>query len=165
MRPLLASQDFALVESSPRQRALRTAQLAGFQPAVDEDLAEWDYGELEGLTAEEITSRYPGWTIWEGPWPGGERPEEVAARAERVAGRVLALPAGGKALVFAHGHILRALAACWLGRPIVDGRLFALGTATVSTLGWEHDQPAVHHWNVPPGFSGARPAPGAPAVG
>jgi probable phosphoglycerate mutase len=143
---------------------VHTAQLAGFEPAVDENLVEWDYGELEGLTTEQIRGRFPGWTIWEGPWPGGEQPEQVAARAQKVAERARALPSGSKALVFAHAHVLRVLAACWLGQPATDGRFLSLGTATVSVLGWEHGQPAVEHWNVPSGFPSTRPNPGDIAV-
>jgi broad specificity phosphatase PhoE len=154
LKPLLTGRQFDIVRSSPRQRAVRTAELAGFEPALDNDLEEWDYGELEGLTTDEICARYPGWSIWDGPWPGGERPEQVAARADRVLERVLALPAVAEALVFSHGHMLRALSARWLGRPATDGRLFALGTATVGVLGWEHGAPAIDHWNVPPGFHG-----------
>ena len=151
LRPLLSSEHFDLVESSPRRRAVRTAELAGFQPKVNDDLAEWDYGELEGLTTEEIRARYPGWTIWRGPWPGGERDDQVAARVDRVVAQVLALPADARALVFAHGHVLRVLAARWLGLPPSEGRLFILGTATVGVLSWEHGQPAVLRWNVAPG--------------
>lgn len=152
LKPLLAGQKFEMVESSPRQRAVRTAELAGFDPVIDADLAEWDYGELEGLTTEQVRARYPGWSIWDGPWPGGEQPQQVEARADRVVERALALPASAAGLVFAHGHILRVLAARWLRRPVTEGRLFSLGTATVSVLGWEHGDPAVDHWNIPPGF-------------
>ena len=141
---------FDLVMSSPRRRALRTAELAGFRPEIDEDLAEWDYGDLEGLTIDQIRARYPGWTIWAGPWPGGEQPPQVAARADRVVHRALSLGHGARVLVFAHGHILRVLAARWLGLASTEGRLLVLGTATVSELGWEHGQPAVQCWNVPP---------------
>jgi broad specificity phosphatase PhoE len=156
LKPLLERQHFDIVASSPMQRAVRTAELAGFQPTVDEDLEEWDYGDLEGLTTDQIRGRYPGWTIWDGPWPGGEEPAQVAARADRALEAVQALAPGAEALFFAHGHILRALAARWLGRPATDGCLFILGTATVSVLGWEHGTPAVDHWNVPPDFgSGA----------
>ena len=145
----LADHRFQLVLSSPRRRARRTAELAGFQPEIDQDLAEWDYGDLEGLTIDQIRARYPGWTIWTGPWPGGEQPSEVAARADRVVGRALGLAHGARALVFAHGHFLRALAARWLGLAATDGRLFSLGTATMSELGWEHGQPDIEHWNMP----------------
>jgi probable phosphoglycerate mutase len=147
--PQLAAHTFALVESSPRTRALRTAELAGYRPTVDDDLAEWDYGELEGLRLDAIRTRFPGWTIWEGPWRQGERPEQVAVRADRVIARVRALPEGTKALVFTHGHMTRVLAARWLGRSPSDGSLFGLGTATINVLGWEHDEPVVLHWNVP----------------
>jgi probable phosphoglycerate mutase len=146
----LSAHRFELVLSSPRQRARCTAELAGFRPEIDEDLAEWDYGDLEGLTIDQIRARYPGWTIWTGPWPGGERPADVAARADRVVRRVLALDGGARALVFAHGHILRVLAARWLGLAGTEGRLLVLGTATVSELGWEHGQPTVQRWNMPP---------------
>jgi broad specificity phosphatase PhoE len=145
----LRARSFDLVLSSPRQRALRTAELAGFRSEIDEDLAEWDYGELEGLTIDQIRARYPGWTIWAGPWPEGEEPARVAARADRVIEQVLALPDGTRVLVFAHGHILRVLAARWLRLAGTEGRLFGLGTATVSELGWEHDQPVVQCWNMP----------------
>jgi probable phosphoglycerate mutase len=152
VKGLLSRQHFDLVEVSPRQRALGTAQLAGFEAAIDDNLQEWDYGDLEGLTTDEIQARYPGWSIWEGPWPGGERPQQVAARADRVVRRVLSLPPGSAALLFAHGHLLRVLAARWLGRPVTDGRLFLLGTGTVSVLGWEHEVPAVARWNLAPGL-------------
>jgi probable phosphoglycerate mutase len=145
----LQARRFELVLSSPRQRALRTAELAGFRPEIDEDLAEWDYGDLEGLTIDQIRARYPGWTVWTGPWPGGEQATQVAARADRVVQRALGLPGGTKALVFAHGHILRALAARWLRLAATEGRLLVLGTATLSELGWEHGQPAVRCWNMP----------------
>jgi broad specificity phosphatase PhoE len=151
LAPTLKGRHFGLVESSPMKRALRTAELAGFEPMEDTDLKEWDYGEIEGLTTEEVRRRYPGWTIWEGPWPGGERPEQVGARAQRVVSRVRALPGGSDALAFSHGHILRVIAATWLGRPPEDGCILALGTGTVSVLGWEHGWPAVRYWNVPPG--------------
>jgi len=155
LAPVLAGMAFATVRSSPMQRSVRTAELAGFTPTMDTDLEEWDYGELEGLTTDQIRASYPGWTIWDGPWPNGEQPADVAVRADRVVKRVLDLPPGAAALLFAHGHILRALAARWLRRPVSDGRLLALGTATVGVLAWEHDAPVVDHWNVPPAF----PAP------
>jgi probable phosphoglycerate mutase len=149
VRGLLEREQFSLVLSSPRQRALRTAELAGFRPEVDEDLAEWDYGALEGLTTDQIQASYPGWAIWHGPWPGGETSAEVSARVDRVIARVLALPERSKVLAFAHGHILRALTARWLRLATEDGRHFILQTATLSVLSWEHDQPAVLHWNTP----------------
>jgi len=154
---MLQSEHFDLVVSSPRLRAVRTAELAGFNPAIDNDLVEWDYGDLEGLTTAQIRASYPGWEIWYGPWPGGETDEQVAARADRVVQRARALPPGAKALFFSHGHMLRVLAARWLGQPPASGRFLMLGTATVSVLSWEHGGAAVQHWNVPPG-----PAPGSP---
>lgn len=149
LAPLLSQQKFALVETSPMERARRTAELAGFHPVEDADLMEWDYGELEGLTTQQVRLRYPGWTIWEGPWPGGEQPNQVGARARRVVERVQALDESAQALVFAHGHILRVVAATWLGRAPQDGCMLELGTATVSVLGWEHGWPAVQRWNLP----------------
>jgi probable phosphoglycerate mutase len=156
---MLRSENFDLVESSPRQRAVRTAELAGFKPTVDNDLVEWDYGELEGLTTDQIRANYPGWDIWNGPWPGGETNDQAAARADRVVQRARALPSGAKALFFSHGHLLRVLAARWLGQPPEGGRFFVLGTATLSVLGWDHGGAAIEHWNVPPEPA---PGPGAP---
>ncbi|PJJ56689.1 putative phosphoglycerate mutase [Mumia flava] len=146
--PRLAEQSFALVLASPRIRARRTAELAGFDDAVvDDDLAEWDYGDYEGLTTTEIREREPGWTIWARGAPGGERPDDVAARLDRVVDRARA--ADGPVLAFGHGHALRALAARWLGEPVAFGRSLALDTATISVLGWEHDtDPVVERWNA-----------------
>lgn len=149
-KSMLEAQTFQLVLSSPRQRAVRTAELAGYQPEITDDLAEWDYGQLEGLTTDQITAQYPGWSIWRGPWPGGEDADQVKARVDRVIARVLALPPESKVLAFAHGHILRALGARWLQRPVSDGHIFILSTGTVSTLSWEHGLPAVLHWNMGP---------------
>jgi len=151
----VSGTDFDLILSSPQQRALHTAQLAGLAASVDQDLTEWDYGELEGLTLDEIRAIYPGWTIWDGPWPGGETAEQVAARADRVVRRVLDLPEGASALFVSHGHILRVIAACWLRQPARAGRLFSLATATLSVLGWEHGEPAVRCWNIPPSHASA----------
>ena len=125
--------------TSPLSRAADTAALAGFAGAVrpDPDLREWDYGALEGRLTADIRDDYPGWTIWRGPWPDGETIDAVATRADRVIGRARA--AAGDVLVFAHGHLLRVLAARWLGLPPTSGALFALGTATISVLGWEHE--------------------------
>lgn len=142
----LAGTGFATVLTSPRQRARRTAELAGFgHAAVDEDLVEWDYGDYEGVTTVEIRRTVPGWTVWTHGAPGGETAEEVTARLDRVVAR---LGAGGRALVFGHGHALRALTARWLGLPVRDGRHFVLGTAALSVLGHERDTPAILRWNV-----------------
>jgi probable phosphoglycerate mutase len=143
----LAGRAFHLVLTSPLSRASETADLAGFGAVVhrDPDLLEWDYGALEGRLTVDIRDDYPGWTIWRGPWPDGETIDEVAARADRVVTRVRG--AAGESLVFAHGHLLRILAARWLGLPPTAGGLFALGTATVSVLGWERETPVIEAWN------------------
>jgi probable phosphoglycerate mutase len=142
----LAGRAFEVVLTSPRQRARRTAELAGFgHAAVDEDLVEWDYGDYEGITTAEIRESVPGWTVWTHGAPGGESAEEVTARLDRVVAR---LRGGGPALVFGHGHALRALTARWLGLPVRDGRHFVLATAAVCVLGYERETPAVLGWNV-----------------
>jgi probable phosphoglycerate mutase len=145
----LAGHRFALVLSSPRARALDTARLAGYADTVevDDDLREWDYGELEGLTTPEIRERYPDWSIWTGPWPGGETPTEVGDRADRVIARCLDPSVDGDALLFAHGHLLRVLAARWVRRPADGGRMFALGTATIGILGWDRANRVIETWN------------------
>ena len=143
----LAGATFAEVLASPRARALETARIAGFgaRVAIDDDLVEWDYGEDEGRTTAEIREDRPGWTIFADGPRGGETIDQVAARADRVIARVVA--ADGDVLLFAHGHVLRILAARWLGLGPVDGRLFALSTATVSVLGWEREQAVLLRWN------------------
>jgi probable phosphoglycerate mutase len=143
----LAGIRFAAVLSSPLARALDTAREAGFADAVkvDPDLAEWDYGAYEGLTTNEIRREVPGWTIWRDGPSGGETAADVALRLARVLGRVRRID--GNVAVFAHGHVLRALAARWLGLRVSAGRLFALGTATVSVLGWEHETRVIESWN------------------
>ncbi|MDZ5623587.1 histidine phosphatase family protein [Nocardioides bizhenqiangii] len=143
----LAAVDFRLVLTSPRRRARHTAELSGFADAeVTEDLAEWAYGDYEGLTTPEIRATVPGWTVWSHPSPAGETAAEVAARLDRVVER--AREGGGRTLAFAHGHSLRVLAARWLGLPAEDGRLLRLDTATVSALGFERESPVVLRWNA-----------------
>jgi broad specificity phosphatase PhoE len=143
----LADHEFALVLSSPKVRALETARLAGFGDRVEttDDLLEWDYGEDEGRTTPEIRTDRPGWTIWADGPRGGETADEVGARVDRVIARVR--EADGDVLVFAHGHVLRVLAARWLGESPSEGRFFELGTATVSVLGWERETPTIERWN------------------
>ena len=143
----LAGATFVLILSSPLRRAAETADLAGFaeRVVVDPDLREWDYGSLEGRLTAEIREGYPGWSIWTGPWPEGETPDQVGARADRVLARIRA--ADGDVLVFSHGHFLRVLAARWLDLPPASGGLFALGTATVSVLGWDRENPVIETWN------------------
>ncbi len=145
---LLGHRYPVMVFSSPRSRARTTAELAGYPPdELTEDAAEWDYGELEGLTTPEIRRRHPGWSIWSGPVPGGEAAATVSARADRLLAR---RPADQTLLVFSHGHFSRCLAARWLGQPVQFGRFLQLNTATVSTLGFEHDEPVVSGWNLDP---------------
>lgn len=145
--------DFGLVLSSPRRRARDTAELAGFtgehEPQLDEDLAEWAYGDYEGLTSPEIQEDVPGWTIWSHPTPGGETAEQVAARLDRVVRRVRESGVE-RAVCFAHGHSLRALAMRWLGFDLTLGVHFPLDTSTVSVLGEEKGLPALQRWNARP---------------
>lgn len=146
LRRRLAGVHFDLVLTSPRERARRTAALAGFPDAhVEADLAEWDYGDYEGVTTAEIREEVPGWTVWSHPCPGGESAAEVSGRIDRVLAAVRAH--GGRVLAFSHGHASRALAARWLAQPVQEGRLFSLGTATVSVLGYERECPVVERWN------------------
>ena len=142
----LAGEEFALVLTSPRLRARRTAELIGHGDAtVDNDIVEWAYGDYEGITNAEIRETVPDWTIWTHPAPGGENADQVAERLDRAIGRLRAVD--GRALVVSHGHALRALAARWLGLPVTEGRLFRLDTATVSVLAYERGTPVVLHWN------------------
>ena len=145
--PRLARVPFAAVVSSPLSRALETARLAGFADRVvpDDDLREWNYGADEGRTTAEIRDERPGWTIWSDGVRDGEQLDEVAVRADRVIARARAAP--GDTLAFAHGHVLRILAARWVGLPPIDGSRFALGTATISILGWERETPVIERWN------------------
>jgi probable phosphoglycerate mutase len=145
---LLRNAGPVLVLSSPRARALRTAELAGYRPdRLTEDAAEWDYGELEGRTTPEIRRQYPDWSIWSGPVPGGETAPAVSARADRLLAR---RGPGQTLLVFSHGHFSRCLAARWLAQPVEFGRLLRLDTATISALGFEHGGPVVQRWNLDP---------------
>jgi broad specificity phosphatase PhoE len=145
LAPRLADVEFDLVLTSPRRRARRTAELAGFGDAeVDEDLVEWAYGDYEGVTTAEIRESVPGWTVWTHPTPGGESADEVAARLDRVVARTRE---HDRALVFAHGHSLRVLTARWLEQSAAEGRFFKLDTSTVSVLGFEREHPALLRWN------------------
>jgi broad specificity phosphatase PhoE len=144
---VLRGQEFALVLSSPLRRALDTARLAGFEPQVREELAEWDYGDYEGRTTAEIRETIPDWTIWAYGAAGGESGAQVAARVDRVIGEILHVD--GDVLVFAHGHLLRVLCARWLELEPGDGRLFALDSGTLSTLGFEREQRVIRVWNAP----------------
>ncbi len=143
----LSRRSFALVLASPLARAAETCRIAGYADVANytDDLVEWDYGAYEGRTTAEIRSGVAGWTIWSGGVPGGETVEQVAGRALRVIDRAAA--AGGDAVLFAHGHVLRVLTACWLGLAPAQGRLFALDTAALSVLGHEHGTRIVSKWN------------------
>jgi broad specificity phosphatase PhoE len=145
---LLAGKTFALVLASPLRRALETCRLAEYTPEVTADLLEWGYGAYEGLTTPEIQVQSPGWTIWTGTPPGGESAEEVGARADRVIAHATA--AGGDVALFGHGHMLRVLAARWLGLEPTGGRLLALSTGSLSVLGYERETRVVQGWNRTP---------------
>lgn len=143
----LAGVAFDRVLTSPRLRARRTAELAGFADATpDGDLVEWAYGDYEGRTTVDIQQDVPGWSVWQGETPGGETPDQIALRLDRVV--AAARERGGRTLVFAHGHSLRALTARWLGLPPAAGRHFRLGTGTVSVLGDDRGEPVVERWNI-----------------
>ena len=146
LKPVLAGRHFALVLTSPLQRARETAALAGFPDAEPcDDLLEWDYGEDEGRTTAEIREERPGWSVWSDGPKDGEPIAHVAVRAERVIDRALA--AGGDTLAFAHAHVLRILTARWLMMHPELGRRFQLATAAPSTLGWEHDYRVIETWS------------------
>jgi broad specificity phosphatase PhoE len=143
----------ALVATSPRARAMRTAELAGLSvDSVTEDLAEWDYGEYEGLSTQQIRETVPGWTVWSHVSPGGETAEQVGARAARVVERVRAALSDGDVILVGHGHFSRVLVATWLGLPPTAGVHFALEAAAISVLGDERGEPQVKRLNVPPGL-------------
>lgn len=143
----LAGQEFSLILTSPRQRALETCRIAGYSThaIVDNNLAEWDYGNYEGRTTAEIRSEVAGWTIWRASVPGGESIEQVAGRAESIVKQ--AECAGGRIALFSHAHFLRVLAATWIGLPPRSGSLFALDTGSVSALGFEREAKVIQMWN------------------
>jgi probable phosphoglycerate mutase len=143
----LAGRRFALVLTSPLERARETCRLAGYGGAAQftDDLLEWDYGIYEGRTTAEVRTGEPGWSIWATAIPRGETVEQVGERTRRVIDRSAA--AAGDVALFAHAHVLRILTACWLGQAPRDGRLFALGTAAISVLGYEHDTRVIRVWN------------------
>ncbi|MBC02260.1 MAG: histidine phosphatase family protein [Phycisphaerae bacterium] len=140
--------DFSLVLSSPLSRARRTAELLGFHDVeTDDDLHEWNYGDYEGITTAQIRESIPEWTIWDGVCPDGETGAQVTARCERVIERALA--ANGDVALIAHGHLLRVLAATWLGLAADAGRFFKLDTGTWCVLGFEHEYRTIERWNAP----------------
>jgi broad specificity phosphatase PhoE len=150
LRPALAGRDFERLLTSPLSRALETCRLAGFDEARAERsdaLLEWDYGEYEGITTREIRSRRPGWVLWRDGCPGGESASDVAARVDPLVAELREL--GGDGVLFAHGHLLRVLATRWIELEPEHGASLVLSTGTLSTLGWEHEWPAITRWNGP----------------
>ncbi len=144
----LSEREFGLVLCSPLQRAVRTAELAGLHPEIDDDLVELDYGPEEGRTTDQARETRPGWTVWDDVGLG-ESMDELAERQHRVLDRVRGvLESGADACLVAHGHSLRVAAACWLDLPPVTGRHLPLGAGAISTLGFEHDFPAILTWNT-----------------
>jgi broad specificity phosphatase PhoE len=150
LRPALSGRAFVLVLVSPLQRARETCELAGVAAAsarIAPDLVEWGYGQYEGLTPEQIHEQAPGWLIFRDGCPGGETPEQVGARADRVIARARAVE--GDVALFAHGHVLRVLVARWLGLPAGAGQHFLLDTGTLSVLAHYRGIPALKTWNAP----------------
>ena len=156
--PILARETFALVLVSPLQRARETCELTGLGAAavIDPDLVEWNYGDYEGLTPNQIRERRPDWLLFRDGCPGGETPEQVGARVDRVIAR--AREVAGNVAVFAHGHVLRVLGARWIGLPVSAGQHFLLGTGTLCVLGHYQAIPALQIWNGPIEFGGDQTA-------
>ena len=149
MRSVLAAKAFALVLCSPMQRARETCELAGLgdRAIIDPDLVEWNYGEYEGLTPKQVREVAPGWLIFRDGCPGGETPEQVGARVDRVIARSRAID--GDTALFAHGHVMRVFVARWIGLPASGGQHFLLNTGTLCVLGYYRAIPAVRIWNGP----------------
>jgi broad specificity phosphatase PhoE len=152
----LAGLTFALVLTSPAARAVETCRLAGFGDGatVEPDAHEWDYGEYEGLTSEQIRERRPDWRMWTDGCPGGEDAAAVGRRADRVIARCRS--AAGDVAVFAHGHFIRVLGARWIAADPALGELLLLQTAAICVLDWEHGTPVIGRWNDAPGLIAAR---------
>ena len=148
-KPVLQEEKFALVLTSPLRRARETCELAGLgdRAQIDPDLIEWNYGEYEGLTPQQIHATRPGWMIFTDGSPGGESPEQVESRIDRVIDKVRATD--GHVALFSHGHLLRAFAARWIGLRASDGRRFLLDTATLCVMSYYRGIPAIKRWNVP----------------
>ena len=150
LRDYFKGMKFDAVFESPMQRAKETCAIAGFGDVakVNDGLKEWDYGVYEGKTTKEIQAQIPGWSGWKNEIVGGETVEHVGERADKVIAQALAAaPDNGKVALFAHAHILRILAARWLGLAATGGALFALGTGSVSVLGWERETRVIASWN------------------
>ena len=148
LQPVLAKETFALVLTSPLERARKTCELAGLgeRAEIDRDLMEWNYGEYEGLTPKQIHVKRPGWILFSDGCPGGESSQQVGVRVDHVIARVRA--AKGYVALFAHGHIFRVFAARWLGLPAAAGCHFLLDTATLNVLSYYRGIPAVKRWNA-----------------
>jgi probable phosphoglycerate mutase len=149
LQPVFEDVAFEAILSSPLQRALETAKLAGLSHRVEllDDLREFDYGDYEGITTAQIRQKVPGWTVWSHGCPNGECAADVRQRADRIVARLH--QATGHVAIFSHGHFLRVLAARWIDLPPESGRHFLLGTSTLSILGFEHEYTVVKTWNGP----------------
>lgn len=147
LQPYLKDKNFSLVLTSPMQRARETCSLAGFGGVaeIDDDLDEWNYGIYEGRTTQDIEKEIPGWSVWTSPLIDGETLNDAAVRVNRVIARVATH--GGRVALFAHGHILRILAACWIQSPPILASRLGLSTGSVSTLGFEHQTRVITMWN------------------
>jgi broad specificity phosphatase PhoE len=147
--PIFEEVKFSLILSSPLQRALETAKLAGLGSRVklDGDLTEWDYGDYEGRTTKQIREHVPGWSVWTHACPNGETIDQVSLRADRVVAELRSVD--GNIAIFSHGHFLRVLASRWIGLPAAQGGHFLLGTSTLSILGYEREVPVMRTWNGP----------------
>jgi broad specificity phosphatase PhoE len=149
LQPVFTKETFTLVLTSPLQRARETCALAGLgaRAEIERDLMEWNYGEYEGLTSQQIHTTRPGWMVFTDGCPGGESPDQVGARVDRVIAKIRAVE--GHVALFAHGHVLRAFAARWLGLRAADGCHFLLDTATLNIMSYYRGIPAVQRWNAP----------------
>jgi broad specificity phosphatase PhoE len=149
LKPVLTKETFTHILTSPLQRAWETCELAGLgaRAEIDHDLMEWHYGDYEGMTPQQIHAKRPGWMIFTDGCPGGESPEQVGARVDRVIAKIRAVE--GHVALFSHGHLLRAFAARWLGLRAVDGCHFLLDTGTLNIMSYYRGIPAVKRWNAP----------------
>ena len=147
--PIFDEVKFTRILSSPLQRALETAKLAGLGPRVelDKELMEWAYGDYEGLTTKEIRDRVPDWSVWTHPCPNGETIDQISLRADRVVATLRSID--GNVAIFSHGHFLRVLVSRWVGLPANHGSRFLLGTSTLSIFGYENELPVIKTWNGP----------------
>ena len=154
LAPILAKVTFARIFTSPLKRARETCELAGLgeRAEIDHDLVEWNYGDYEGLTTNEIHAKTPGWMLFRDGCPGGDGPEDVARRVDSVIGRVRAVE--GDVALFAHGHVFRVFVARWIGLQATAGCHFVLDTATVGVLSYYRDVPAIKRWNAPVAVEG-----------